>query len=160
MREMPKCFSSKCLSIFAAIAVLITDQLTKIAVVSYLEDGSQVIAPFFNIIFVKNKGVTFGLFNSIASPSLLIVAAIVASAILIVFAKHQAPYYRLPTSLIIAGALGNIIDRILYGAVIDFLDFHLYGYHWPAFNIADSAIVIGVMTLFIISYLEEKEKKI
>ena len=92
MREMPKYFSSKNLSMFDAIAVLITDQLTKIAFVSYLEGESQVIAPFFNIIFVKNKGVTFELFNSIASPSLLIVAAIAASAILIVFAKHQVPY--------------------------------------------------------------------
>ena len=92
MRMMPKYFSSKCLSIFSAIAVLITDQLTKIAFVSYLEGESQVIAPFFNIIFVKNKEVTFELFNSIASPSLLIVAVIPASAILIVFANHQAPY--------------------------------------------------------------------
>ena len=62
--------------------------------------------------------------------------------------------------LIITGALENIIDHIFYGSVIDFLDFHLYGYHWPTFNVAKSAIVIGVMTLFIISYLEEKEKKI
>ena len=92
MREMPKCFSSKCLSIFDAIAVLITDQLTKITFVSYLEGESQVIAPFFNIIFIKNKGVTFELFNSIASPSLLIVAAKPTSSILIVFAKHQVPY--------------------------------------------------------------------
>ena len=92
MREMPKYFSSKCLSIFSMITVLITVQLTKIAFVSYLEGESQVITTFFNIIFVKNKGVTFELFNSIASPSLLIVAAIPANAILIVFANHQAPY--------------------------------------------------------------------
>ena len=85
MREMPKYFSSKNLSMFDAIAVLITDQLTKIAFVSYLEGESQVIAPFFNIIFIKNKGVTFELFNSIASPSLLIVAAKPTSSILIVF---------------------------------------------------------------------------
>ena len=62
--------------------------------------------------------------------------------------------------LIITEALGNIIDHIFYGAVIDFLDFHLYGYHWPTFNVANSAIVIGIMTLFIISYIEEKKKKI
>ena len=92
MREMPKYFSSKNLSMFDAIAVLITDQLTKIAFVSYLEGESQVITTFFNIIFVKNKGVTFELFNSIASPSLLIVAAKPTSSILIVFAKHQVPY--------------------------------------------------------------------
>ena len=159
MREMPKCFSSKCLSIFAAIFVLIADQLTKLAVMSYLVEGSWTITPFFNIVFVKNKGVTFGMFNNMASPSLLIALAIVATAVLIVFAKNQAPYYRLPISAIIAGAIGNIIDRVFYGAVIDFLDFHLYEYHWPAFNIADSAIVIGVVTLFIISYLEEKEKR-
>lgn len=159
MREMPKCFSSKCLSIFAAIFVLITDQLTKLAVVSYLVEESWTITPFFNIVFVKNKGVTFGMFNNMASPSLLIAVAIGATAVLIVFARKQAPYYRLPIAAIIAGAIGNIIDRIFYGAVIDFLDFHLYEYHWPAFNIADSAIVIGVVTLFIISYLEEKEKR-
>ena len=88
MRVMPKYFSSKCLSIFSAIAVLITYQLIKIPFVSYLEGESQVIAPFFNIIFVKNKGVMFELYNSIASPSILIFAAIPASAILIVFAKH------------------------------------------------------------------------
>ena len=159
MREMPKCFSSKCLSIFAAIFVLIADQLTKLTVVSYLVEESWTIAPFFNIVFVKNKGVTFGMFNNMASPSLLIALAIVATAVLIMFAKNQASYYRLPTAAIIAGAIGNIIDRVFYGAVIDFLDFHLYEYHWPAFNIADSAIVIGVVTLIIVSYLEEKEKR-
>ena len=160
MRKMPKCFSSKYLSIFAAALVFIADQLTKLTIISYFNNRSWSLTPFFNIIFVRNKGVTFGMFSNIASPSLLISVAIIATGILIIFIKNQAPYYRLPTAIIIAGAIGNITDRVFYGAVIDFLDFHLYEYHWPAFNIADSAIVIGVIMLFIISYLEEKEKKI
>lgn len=160
MREMPKCFSSKWLSIFAAAFVFIIDRLTKLAVISYLNEESRVFAPFFNIVLVRNKGVTFGMFSDIFSPFLLVTIAIVAVALLIVFVKKRALYYRLPTAIIIAGAIGNILDRVFYSVVIDFLDFHLYEYHWPAFNIADSAIVVGVIMLFFISYSEEKEKEI
>ena len=156
MREMPKCLSSKKLSIFAFIFVLIADQLSKLCVLFYLNE-TITITSFFNLVLVKNKGVTFGLFGGIVSPNILVAFALFVVTAIVIFMKKQEAYYRLPTVFIISGAIGNIIDRIRYGAVIDFLDFHLYQYHWPAFNIADMAVVSGVFSLLFISYIEENK---
>ncbi|MBR1733884.1 MAG: signal peptidase II [Alphaproteobacteria bacterium] len=156
MRKMPKCFSSKKLSTFALAFVFMSDQLSKLFVLLYLRENIA-LTPFFNIILVQNRGVTFGLFEDTIPPVILSLLALFIIAFLIVFMLKQQPYYRLPISVIIGGAIGNIFDRIRFGAVTDFLDFHLYQYHWPAFNIADTAIVLGTFSLLIISYIEEKK---
>jgi signal peptidase II len=112
------------------------------------------LTSFLDIVLVKNKGVTFGLLNGVVSPLFLTLASI-AIIIFMVYWAINNENYLLPISAIVGGALGNVVDRITRGAVVDFLDFHLFGYHWPAFNIADSAIVIATFALFFILYGEE-----
>lgn len=156
MRKMPKCFSSKFLSVIAAALILAIDQFTKSLIIS-CPDKKQVVASFFNIVLVKNKGIAFGMLGDIVSPAVFAFVAVAVVFSLLIF-TNKTSYYRLPVVIIVAGAIGNVIDRLAYGAVIDFLDFHLYGYHWPAFNIADIAIVVGTSMLFLTSCLEKENR--
>jgi signal peptidase II len=136
--------------------VALSDQISKFLVVKFLYAGEcTYVWSFFNLVNVKNSGVTFGLLNGMFQPIVFIAISLIIIVFIGVWMKNNRSY-RLPGSLIIGGAIGNLIDRIIHKAVIDFLDFHLLTYHWPAFNIADSAIVIGGGILFFISYGEEK----
>lgn len=136
---------------------LLSDQLSKLFIVKNLYVGESIdILPFFNIVHVRNKGVTFGLLSGSLQPIVFIILSLIVVGFLIDYARENVSY-RSFISLIVGGAIGNVIDRIAYGSVVDFLDFHLGSHHWPAFNIADSAIVIGVFVLFFISYLEERK---
>ena len=101
----------------------------------------------FNIVFTWNPGASFSLFRALGeSAPLVIVTATgaVIGCILYYLFVRAARYERVPLALIAGGAIGNLIDRIRFGAVVDFLDFHIGGYHWPAFNVADICIVVGV----------------
>ncbi|HSQ97306.1 MAG TPA: signal peptidase II [Rickettsiales bacterium] len=107
------------------------------------------INDYLNIVKVVNTGISFGMFRHLQNGQ-LILSAITLAIILFVFYllyKTRITYRMFTYSLIIAGGLGNIYDRILFGGVFDFLDFHYKQYHWPAFNIADSIICIGVFLL-------------
>jgi len=110
--------------------------------------GSYHITPFFDLVMVWNKGISFGMFSDHNQPWVLIA---LSSAIIAVLVRwlYTAKSKRITgaVGLIIGGAIGNIIDRLRFGAVADFFDFHMDTYHWPAFNIADAAIVIGVVIL-------------
>lgn len=102
---------------------------------------------FFNIVFTWNHGTSFSLFRALGESAPLIL--IIFTSCIIGFIAHYlftraASYERIPLALIVGGALGNLIDRIRFGAVVDFLDFHIGGWHWPAFNVADICIVVGV----------------
>lgn len=113
---------------------------------------SIIITPFLNLVMVWNEGVSFGLLNNGdgGTPIALIALTLTITCGFIywlIIADHCVLYTGL--ILIISGALGNVLDRLRFGAVIDFLDFHAYGAHWPAFNIADSLICIGVGFLLI-----------
>lgn len=153
---MPKSFSSKGLAIFLAVFVIFSDQISKwIVVNSLLAYQYLEVTSFFNIVFVKNYGITFGLFRNAASPEIFALLACVIIAALLMWVRKLPKHYLMPASLIIGGAIGNVLDRIWHGAVVDFLDFHAFGYYWPAFNVADSAIVIGVAIAFLISLGEE-----
>ena len=155
---MPKGFRKHCLVAFLFLFTLISDQLSKLFIVKSLRVGESIsVLPFFNLVHVRNKGVTFGLLSGSLRPIVFIVLSLIIVGFLIDYARKNENY-RPFISLIIGGAMGNVIDRIVYKSVVDFLDFHLGRYHWPAFNIADSAIVIGVFVLFFISYLEEKNE--
>lgn len=137
---------------------LLSDQLSKLFIVRNFCVGESIdILPFFNIVHVRNRGVTFGLLSGSLQPIVFVILSLIVVGFLIDYAWKKVSY-RPFISLIVGGAIGNVIDRIVYGSVVDFLDFHLESYHWPAFNIADSAIVIGVFVLFFISYLEEKNE--
>ena len=135
--------------------VLLLDQVTKLAVIDRLVAYVDVIplTGFFNLVHVHNKGAAFSLFADQPGwqRSFFIgVALIAAGVILYLMRKTQGRrMFSIALALILGGAIGNVIDRILYGHVIDFLDFHIAGWHWPAFNVADSAITIGAVMLIL-----------
>ena len=117
------------------------------------------ILPFFNIVMVWNQGVSFGLFNQTANYGPLMLVALscfITLWFVIWLFRKPSPVQSFAIALVISGAVGNVIDRLRFGAVIDFLDFHIAGYHWPAFNVADSCIVVGVILLIIYSLFFEK----
>ncbi len=137
-----------------ALIVILFDQLTKIAVAKILVYGeSVVLTPFFNFVLVFNRGAAFsflalaGGWQRWALTALGVVAALVICYLL---KRHGTQrLFCLALALILGGALGNVIDRLMYGHVIDFLDFHVRLWHWPAFNLADSAITVGAALLVI-----------
>ena len=135
-----------------AALIVAADQLTKYVAVQFLAAGKVVtVTPFFNLVLVYNSGAAFSLLSEAAGwqRGLFIAIAVIASA-WIVFLLRKYPHqywFALALALVLAGAVGNAIDRIVIGAVIDFLDFHALGYHWPAFNVADSAITCGAALL-------------
>lgn len=115
--------------------------------------------PFFNIVMVWNQGVSFGLFNQSTDygPVILVILALVISAVFLIWLfRSNSDLQRLGIAMVIGGALGNVIDRARFGAVIDFLDVHAAGYHWPAFNVADSFVVVGVGILIVYALFFEK----
>lgn len=130
---------------YIMVAVLIAiDQITKHYAVNL---GHEVrVTDFFNLVFVKNFGISFGIMNrpdEFITRVMISLMTILITIYLCIIAKRNANVY----SWIIAGAIGNLIDRTHLGYVIDFLDFHLNGKHWPAFNIADSCVCIGMILL-------------
>jgi signal peptidase II len=132
--------------------IVVADQLTKYIAVQFLTAGKVVtVTPFFNLVLVYNSGAAFSILSDAAGwqRGLFVAIALIASA-WIVYLLRKYPHqhwFALALALVLAGAVGNVIDRILIGAVIDFLDFHALGYHWPAFNVADSAITCGAALL-------------
>lgn len=138
--------------ILYALCVLVIDQLSKGWLIDKvgMDGAPHVLTPFFNLVMVWNHGISFGIFagHGEANPWPLILATSVIAGVLMKWLL-QADRMALASALglVIGGALGNIIDRVRFGAVADFFDFHFMGYHWPAFNVADSAICIGVAIL-------------
>jgi signal peptidase II len=135
-----------------AAAVLVIDQLTKQAITRSFSLHEMVeVTPFFNLVLVYNRGAAFSFLSDAAGwqRELFIAIALAASVwIAWLLRKYAAQtMFCLALSLILGGAIGNVIDRFLYGGVVDFLDFHAFGYHWPAFNVADSAISCGAVLL-------------
>jgi signal peptidase II len=136
-----------------ALCILAADQLSKWAVNHFTSEGyfRELIPRVLNFVHVRNRGVAFSLFSDFDSPLLrpaLIAFTLVAVAFLIwVLATRRAGHVRVEAglALILGGAVGNLIDRILRGSVVDFVDLHWGEYHWPAFNVADSAITIGAI---------------
>jgi signal peptidase II len=131
--------------------IVVADQLTKYAAVKYLAGKSIEVTSFFNLVLAYNTGAAFSILADAAGwqRGLFIGIAVIAAA-WIVYLLRRYPHQRLfalALSLVLAGAIGNVIDRIVIGAVVDFLDFHAWGRHWPAFNVADSAITCGAVLL-------------
>lgn len=142
---------------FLALCVFLLDQASKWLVLASLAPYEPIaVAPFFNLVLVWNRGVSFGMFAEAGSygPWLLTALAAGIGALLVVWLlRERRPVTRLALWLVLAGAVGNVVDRVRFGAVVDFLDFHVLGYHWPAFNVADSAIVIGALLVLLDSLL-------
>jgi len=147
------------LSVGATVVVL--DQLTKWLIRDVVLDTARYIevTGFFNIVEVWNRGVSFGLFASDSpwTPYLLSALAIAISIVLIVWLrKAETTFLALALGFVIGGAIGNVFDRFIWGRVYDFLDFHAAGYHWPAFNVADAAISVGVALILLDGFIAKR----
>jgi signal peptidase II len=147
-----------------AVVVAILDQLSKIAVLSFFTGRGfgdrEIVTSFFNLALTYNRGISFGLFNGGAGMNALVfslAAAAIVAVLIYWLSRASSPFLAFAIGLIIGGALGNVIDRLRLGAVVDFLDFHAGSLHWPAFNLADSAICIGVAAMLLDSLLLRRE---
>ncbi len=115
---------------------------------------------YFNVVLAWNNGISFGLFNNDGDINALIFSLLAIAIVIFLIrllSKAETKKLAVGLGLIIGGALGNVIDRYIYGAVIDFLDFHINEYHWPAFNFADSCITIGAILLLVDSLFSQKQ---
>ncbi|MBI3592939.1 MAG: signal peptidase II [Nitrospirae bacterium] len=120
-----------------ALSVFILDQITKYLIKAYVGPLDVIrITPFFNIVYAENVGSAFGMFKSLGNTFFVIVALLAMAVVSILIIRDKDN--RLIFSLILGGAAGNLMDRIIYGYVIDFLDVYIGGLHWPAFNIVCS----------------------
>lgn len=119
------------------------------------------ITSFFSLVKVWNKGVSFGMLNDLENGKYLIsIVNIIISGILLIWLyRNHSIYLMWAISLIIGGAMGNLFDRFKNDAVADFLDFHISAYHWPAFNLADSIVFIGVALLLLENFFVKKDEK-
>lgn len=157
------------------IAVIFADLVTKGFLLYLITGGVPLYGPawtvvpvpylmahvcdVFNIVFTWNPGASFSLFRALGDAAPIVI--IIATSIIIgcigyyVFARAR-DYERVPLALIVGGAVGNLIDRVRFGAVVDFLDFHIGGAHWPAFNVADICIVLGVGLYLLNMYLARR----
>ncbi len=151
------------LVLILGVTILILDQITKLWIESNFALGETrtVIPGLFNLVFVLNKGAAFGFLADLEGNlrTYFFIGATALAVVLIIYllrTVHRRDYYLFSAlGLILGGALGNMIDRIRLGMVIDFLDFHLGSHHWPAFNIADVAISVGAI-LLIVSFYKKK----
>jgi signal peptidase II len=135
-----------------SVAIVVVDQITKYWVTDSLRLHEVVpVTSFFNLVLVYNPGAAFSFLADQPGwqRGFFITVALVASVWIVYLLRrhHGETLFSLALSLVLAGAVGNVIDRLYFGAVVDFLDFHAFGWHWPAFNVADSAITCGAALL-------------
>lgn len=148
-----------------ALLSLLADRLSKWWLLDPFGIGTRPpvrLAPFFNLVMVWNPGVSFGLFSRHAGWgrfALTAFALIVAVALLVWMARARSKFVACGLGLIVGGAVSNAWDRVAYGAVADFFDFHLAGYHWYAFNVADAAITVGAGFLLLDSLFGEQGRR-
>lgn len=148
-----------------ALIAIALDQLTKWWVMSILMQPPQVISftPFSNLVLAWNRGISFGLFNTDGALGSWIFSGIAIAIVAILGVwlwRVRRPDLAISIGMIMGGALGNVIDRLRLGAVVDFLDLHISGFHWPAFNLADSFITIGALYLIIESFFAGKDSSL
>jgi signal peptidase II len=150
-----------------AISAVVIDQLSKYVVLQHFgeqgcADHREIVTGFFDLVLTCNRGISFGLLNITRQGSggvpLFSIAAVVIVAVLFFWlSRVKSEILSSAIGLIIGGAIGNVIDRLRFGGVIDFLYFHLGSWYWPAFNIADSAICIGVMVMLLEGLFSRRE---
>jgi signal peptidase II len=165
MKQRDRSQSSLLLVLLAGL-IIVADQLTKWLIMSRfgLYEIKVVVPGFFNLTYLHNTGAAFGLLanaNPAWRPYFFIGIALLA-LVFVFFAfrqyRRRSAVYMFAFAFIAGGAMGNLIDRVRFGSVVDFLDFYVSGYHWPAFNVADSAIVVGV-GLFLLASLLDRDGK-
>ncbi|MAS41673.1 MAG: signal peptidase II [Rhodobacteraceae bacterium] len=143
------------------VAALGTDQATK-AVVSANSAalaGGVPVFPGFNLVFLRNDGVTFGLLGGVPWWALSVLALAIVVWLAVLMARATDRLEALAYGLVIGGALGNVTDRLRFGAVTDFLDFNVRDWHWPAFNLSDAAVVGGVSLLLLCELAASRRRR-
>ncbi|MBD3305499.1 signal peptidase II [candidate division KSB3 bacterium] len=141
-----------------AVVIVIVDQYTK-WLIEQARPSMTVIPGFFNLTYARNTGAAFGILQG--KQTLLTVVSVIAIGILVFLLWYERPERRgflVALALILGGTCGNFIDRVRQGYVVDFLDVYISRYHWPSFNVADSAITVGVGLLIIVTFLEERKQ--
>ncbi|MBU1059607.1 MAG: lipoprotein signal peptidase [Proteobacteria bacterium] len=154
-------------SLCLLVLIVVLDQLTKIWVINsfQLYETREILPGLFNLTYLTNKGAAFGFLAGVTAPWRhyfflgLVSVALVLLAVFSYRLRDDHPLYGPALALIAGGAIGNVIDRLRLGSVVDFLDFYVAGHHWPAFNVADSAITVGVAVFLVANVLEERQKK-
>ncbi len=146
-----------------AAAIVVADQIVKWIVLRHFAPGEQrAVTDFFNLVLVFNKGAAFSLFAQAPGwpaavlSAFAMIAAVVVSVFIVRSPERQILCFGL--ALILGGAIGNVIDRLRFGQVVDFLDFHALGWHWPAFNVADSAISVGAVILILEGFIRREKQ--
>jgi signal peptidase II len=146
----------------AAVAAAL-DQLSKYALLQHFHEvgcgrQQEPITPFLDLVLTCNPGVSFGLFNRTGVNSLVfsMAAALITLGLVFWLGRVRATFLAVAIGLIIGGAIGNVVDRLRFGAVIDFLYFHAGAWYWPAFNLADSAICLGVAAMLLDGMLSRR----
>jgi signal peptidase II len=140
----------------AAAAIVVLDQFSKYLLLRYFDAAAceyrrQALTPFFDLVSACNRGMSFGLFSR-TGPGVVgftLVAALIVLGLVYWLRRVSHPLLAIAIGLVIGGAIGNVIDRLRFGGVVDFLDFHIGSLHYPAFNLADSAISIGVVAMLL-----------
>jgi signal peptidase II len=146
-----------------AAVVVVLDQATKWWLLQTMQQNNGrfiEMTDFFDIVLVWNRGVSFGMFNNDAGLNGMLfslLAAVIVVALLVWLRRAASAVIGVAIGLVIGGAIGNVADRLRLGAVVDFLDFHLGSWHWPAFNVADAAICVGVGLMVIDGLLTRRE---
>ena len=146
--------------------IIVIDQVTKLSIMQSmrLHESIPIIQDFFSLTYIRNPGAAFGLLASSSNAFRMVffgVTSLIALGLLgtILFGLSEKDWVgQLSIAGVLGGAIGNLIDRLRYGEVIDFLDVHVNSYHWPAFNVADSAISVGVVFLIIHFAFEKKDE--
>lgn len=138
--------------LIVALVVLVADQASKSLVLAWAErwpSQIHVVAPFLDFVALWNYGISYGLFPQGETGRWVLVAIKVVAALLfsVWLARTRSRFEALALGLLIGGALGNAVDRVVYGAVFDFISLHAFGYRWYVFNVADVAVVVGVALL-------------
>jgi signal peptidase II len=152
---------------FLTVSTVVLDQISKVQIMQTmrLHESIPVFSEFFSLTYIRNPGAAFGLLASSGQMFRLIffgVTSVFALGLLgmIFFRLRQDDWVgQLSIAAILGGAIGNLLDRVRFGEVIDFLDFYVNGYHWPAFNVADAAISVGVFFLILHFALDKKEEE-
>jgi signal peptidase II len=135
-----------------SLVIIVLDQITKHLVLKYMNPFESIeIFPFLHIVSVRNTGGAFGMFKSVGSTLFIAVSVMAIIFVIWLLIRAKEGYFGL--SLILGGAIGNLIDRLRYGWVVDFIDFSIGKFHWPAFNVADSALTVGVIVVLLSSQL-------
>jgi signal peptidase II len=150
-----------------ALGVVIVDQLTKLWIMNEfaLHEEQTIIPGFFNLVYVTNTGAAFGFLAGSRTwmrQAFFVTVAVVALVVIVLaygHLKRQSKIFIYSLGLIGGGAIGNLIDRLRYGSVVDFLDFYVGTHHWPAFNAADSAITVGVALFMLGTLLQHKSEE-